>query len=94
MMQQSSELTTLYIHGPQRSDSKDIKRKHNAVEKGARAIESFLLFCPSGEHKDSRQLPSPVKAETEAPPEGTVVQRRIECPSGMIVSASLCKRTV
>ena len=66
------------------------------TEEGARAIESFFLvfFCLSGERKDSRQLPSPVKAVIEAPPERTVVQRRIECPSGMIVSASLCKRTV
>lgn len=66
------------------------------TKESARAIESFFLvfFCPSGERKGPRQLQAPVKAETEAPPEGTVVQRRIECPSGMIESASLCKRTV
>ena len=40
------------------------------TEEGARAIESFFLFfCLSGERKDSRQLPSPVKAVNEAPPE-------------------------
>ena len=83
MMQQSSDKITsinnIYTW-PAEIGLEGHKRKHNAVEKGARAIESFLLFfCPSGERKDSRQLPSPVKAETEAPPEGTVVQRRIEC---------------
>ena len=46
-MQQSSDKimsTIIYIHGPQRSDSKDIKES-NAVEKGARAIESFCFFA-------------------------------------------------
>ena len=77
------------------SDSEGHKRESITQWRKALELSSlFFCFCPSGERKDSRQLPSPVKAETEAPPEGTVVQRRIECPSGMIVSASSCKRTV
>ena len=66
------------------------------TKESARAIESFFLvfFCQSGERKNARQLQRSVKAATEAPSEEAVVQRRIECPSGTIVSASLCKRTV
>ena len=71
-------------------DSEGYKEKHNAVEKGARAIEScFFCLLKSAKGPDSSGPEGRPR-----PPELTVVQRRIECPSGMIVSASSCKRTV
>ena len=79
------------------SDSEGHKRESLTQWRKALELSSLFFcffFCPSGERKGPRQLQAPVKVETEAPPEGTVVQRRIECPSGMIESASLCKRTV
>ena len=72
MMQQSSEKITLFnnIHTwPAEIGLEGHKRKHNAVEKGARAIESFFAFLPKRQAAGLRQLPSPVRAETEAPPE-------------------------